>query len=57
MVAADEAERGVQADLKTRLAKVEDDVATIKQRLWFVAGVASAAGGGIGSAIAAVLSR
>lgn len=57
MVASDAADADSRRDIKSRLAKVEDDVAVIKSRLWFVAGVASAAGGGIGSALAAVLSQ
>jgi hypothetical protein len=57
MVATDEADATSRKNLERRLGKVEDDVAAIKQRLWFVAGIASAAGGGIGSALAAVLSQ
>lgn len=57
MVAADEAESSTRAEDRIRLAKVEEEVASIKQRLWFVAGICSAAGGGLGSAIAAALSQ
>lgn len=57
MVASDQAEAESRAEMKTRLGKVEEDVVSIKQKLWFVAGVCSALGGGIGSAIASVLAR
>lgn len=57
MVAADQAESEARADMKARLKTVEDDVSSIKQKLWFVAGICSAAGGGLGSALASVLAR
>lgn len=57
MVAADKAEAETRADLKTRVAQVEQDVISIKQRLWFVAGVCSAAGSGFGSAVVSVLAK
>lgn len=57
MVAADKAEAETRAEMKTRLGKVEDDLVSIKQKLWFVAGVCSALGGGVGSAVASLLAR
>jgi hypothetical protein len=57
MVATDAADATTRKNLEHRLGKVEDDVAAIKQRLWFVAGLASAAGGGIGSTLAAVFAQ
>ncbi|HEX6684538.1 MAG TPA: hypothetical protein VF062_17170 [Candidatus Limnocylindrales bacterium] len=57
MVAADQADAESRAELKSRLGKVEQDVLTIKQKLWFVAGACSAVGGGVGSAVAAILAR
>lgn len=57
LVAADEADTTDRADLRTRVSDLEKDVINIKQKLWFVAGICSAAGGGLGSALASALAR
>jgi hypothetical protein len=57
MVAADAADVDSRKKLEDRVSRVEDKVTTINNRLWFVAGLASAVGGSIGSALAAVLAR
>lgn len=57
LVAADEAEARDRAELKAKVARLEVEVASIKQKIWFAAGVAAAAGGGIGSALASALAR
>lgn len=57
LVAADEAEANDRADLRTRVGQLEADVNAIKQRLWFVAGICSALGGGLGSALASALGQ
>ncbi|WP_157514998.1 hypothetical protein [Nocardioides sp. J54] len=55
LVAADEAEANDRAELRARVGELEKDVSAIKQKLWFVAGICSAAGGGLGSALASAL--
>lgn len=57
LVAADETETESRRDMKARLERAEQDISAIKQKIWFVAGVCSAFGGGIGSALASALGR
>jgi hypothetical protein len=57
MVAADEAEKNDRSKIEARLTTVENRVTSLNNRLWFIAGIASAAGGGIGSGIAALLAQ
>jgi len=57
LVGNDKAEVRDRAALKAEVDRLRTDVDGIQRKIWFASGVAAAAGGGIGSAIASTLLR